>query len=124
MRISDWSSDVCSSDLVLVGQTHVARHLPVGVLGAAQFRQPPREKGELLRLEILDEIGEDQRAARAVEEFHLGHIAAGDRQGRDLRIPGVARVAERSEERRVGEECVSTCRSRWWTDPLKTKSKT
>src|SRR3546814_10944301 len=86
MRISDWSSDVCSSDLVLVGQTHVARHLPVGVLGAAQFRQPPREKGELLRLEILDEIGEDQRAARAVEEFHLGHIAAGDRQGRDLRL--------------------------------------
>src|SRR3546814_15251194 len=25
-------------------------------------------------------------------------------------------VAERSEERRVGNECVSTCRSRWWPD--------
>src|SRR3546814_16491663 len=26
-------------------------------------------------------------------------------------------LAERSEERRVGKECVSTCRSRWWADP-------
>src|SRR3546814_19045397 len=33
------------------------------------------------------------------------------------RLLGVLVVADgRSEERRVGKECVSTCRSRWWTD--------
>src|SRR3546814_9784191 len=63
MRISDWSSDVCSSDL--------CRHR----LFAGAARQ-------------FD-------AGRAVR----GHAAA-DRQ-------------LRSEERRVGKECVSTCRSRW-----------
>src|SRR3546814_3272007 len=56
MRISDWSSDVCSSDL------------PAG-----------------------------------------GWSRCG---GRDTRPIG-ARCAARSEERRVGKECVSTCRSRW-----------
>src|SRR3546814_19789530 len=30
-----------------------------------------------------------------------------------IREPGTARRAARSEERRVGKECVSTCRSRW-----------
>src|SRR3546814_9380972 len=63
MRISDWSSDVCSSDLI-------------GIDIAAE-----------------------------VERLAL-------RQ----RIDGVARfdrIDDRSEERRVGKECVSTCRSRW-----------
>src|SRR3546814_21007240 len=32
-------------------------------------------------------------------------------------------VPARSEERRVGKACVSTCRSRWWPDPSKTKQK-
>src|SRR3546814_1385020 len=66
MRISDWSSDVCSSDLV---ERQLRRAAAVG-----QQRDPP--------------------AARP---------------------PGVAQHLDgrRSEERRVGKECVSTCRSRW-----------
>src|SRR3546814_13827175 len=38
---------------------------------------------------------------RAARRHHLGHPAGGDRR------------QARSEERRVGKECVSTCRSRW-----------
>src|SRR3546814_6205293 len=66
MRISDWSSDVCSSDLEphLVGDDH---------------------------------HGQAVCAQRLHHFEHLVH---------QLWI-------ERSEERRVGKECVSTCRSRW-----------
>src|SRR3546814_5025350 len=65
MRISDWSSDVCSSDLGLQG-------------GAVATDQ--------------DAVADDRHAAEA----HGGACEDG-----------------RSEERRVGKECVSTCRSRW-----------
>src|SRR3546814_10871301 len=65
MRISDWSSDVCSSDLQALLLHHPGQHL------------------------------------------------AGQ-QGRIGRQPVAQLVADgRSEERRVGKECVSTCRSRW-----------
>src|SRR3546814_11686943 len=69
MRISDWSSDVCSSDLA--GEQTPGGRMPVVV---ARRRR--------------------------------------DRRGR----------ASRSEERRVGKECVSTCRSRW--SPYHSKKKT
>src|SRR3546814_7400907 len=73
MRISDWSSDVCSSDLGGVAPGH-----PL--------------------------------AAQDVQ-------AAGHQDGGAGEHPGIRQVAEhqpaRSEERRVGKECVSTCRSRW-----------
>src|SRR3546814_4204846 len=74
MRISDWSSDVCSSDLLhaLVGDAAPASHAhAVGALAHAA-------KG---RVDLGD----------------LGDRAA----------------TQRSEARRVGKECVSTCRSRW-----------
>src|SRR3546814_7685216 len=74
MRISDWSSDVCSSDL---GGVAMIEEVEIGGLPGA--RLPAHEP--------------------------LGRPA----------IDGVARCREqaRSEERRVGKECVSTCRSRW-----------
>src|SRR3546814_3985837 len=80
MRISDWSSDVCSSDLLA---NFVA--LMRGWQGKANALSHP----ELTQL-ILDESGYTAmlQADRSVE-------------------------AARSEERRVGKECVSTCRSRW-----------
>src|SRR3546814_1095784 len=71
MRISDWSSDVCSSDLAL-GLFHLAS--PIGTL-----------------------IGVGICGWMAA---HYGWRSA---------IIAVSR----SEERRVGKECVSTCRSRW-----------
>src|SRR3546814_8199681 len=75
MRISDWSSDVCSSDLL-------------GHAGA---------RAELARLEQLDAIGVDDDVEGGAGDTH------GDRGDRN----------ERSEERRVGKECVSTYMSRW-----------
>src|SRR3546814_10995576 len=81
MRISDWSSDVCSSDLVLDrGRTQVS-------LGSRPQRRP-------------------RFRSRRVVEQRLG-------KRRDAVQLVVGDCPRRSEERRVGKECVSTCRSRW-----------
>src|SRR3546814_19445506 len=84
MRISDWSSDVCSSDLV-----HVAREV--------------EDEG------VVDGLAGQRGATAPRQDRHL--VPGG---GLDRR-PHVVAVAgnDRSEERRVGKECVSTCRSRW-----------
>src|SRR3546814_19278641 len=97
MRIIDWSSDVCSSDLF-----SVARHV-----GAADgvLRTGERHHGEGGRLH-----GKRREIFR-LQAVHVG-LAAGARQ--HLALDGEA-VQERSEERSVGKECVSTCRTRAWT---------
>src|SRR3546814_19538501 len=117
MRISDWSSDVCSSDLLINDVRQV-------VAGAAQAvrialgadRQDDRFGGDGVALRGLDAKG----ALRAGDLDHLGIIDDPDLVGRAVRVPvgadGLARrlaEAARSEERRVGTECVRTCRSRW-----------
>src|SRR3546814_14011349 len=73
MRISDWSSDVCSSDLSCAGRG----------------------------LEILPH-GQEIDVGGAHVVHHLMNLQ-----------PFLAQAQHRSEERRVGKECVSTCRSRW-----------
>src|SRR3546814_19524568 len=91
MRISDWSSDVCSSDLAGV-RAHV--HAP-------EPAQPADAGDRVLRL------GERVQPVRGVGvlELHVGHL--------EHRAGAAAVLGHRSEERRVGKECVSTCRSRW-----------
>src|SRR3546814_14944097 len=74
MRISDWSSDVCSSDLKKKKNTVSLSFAP-----PARDLQPPR--------------------------IALAILPPG--------IPMMDRLRRRSDERRVGKECVSTCRSRW-----------
>src|SRR3546814_16549702 len=81
MRISDWSSDVCSSDL-----------------DHAFLDQ---------RIEIDDAVPEFLAEHQPRDRLDL----AGLDQGQQLER--LVEGAERSEERRVGKECVSTCRSRW-----------
>src|SRR3546814_16064723 len=90
MRISDWSSDVCSSDLARDrGDAVEARR-------GIDHRVPGGQLDALDAIMILDQ----QFAAVII----LGRFEKdGDRQV----------AADRSEERRVGKECVSTCRSRW-----------
>src|SRR3546814_11184639 len=79
MRISDWSSDVCSSDL---------HAIKLGEL-ADRHAQP-------------------------------GHACSGFVEGRiDI---AQTEIDIRLEERRVGQECVSTCRSRWSPDHEKTNN--
>src|SRR3546814_17392423 len=110
MRISDWSSDVCSSDLgpptvtgmltvdaLLAGDGRALRDalshlvLPALVLGWAVMGIISR----LVRASMLDVLGQEYittaRAKGASQERVLQH--------------------QRSEERRVGKECVSTGRS-------------
>src|SRR3546814_17468399 len=102
MRISDWSSDVCSSDLRL----HVILKLAQARLGLA-LEADHCENGDgitqLGRIKIgviaADNAGFLQRA----------HAPQARRRGQAHAL----RPLDRSEERRVGKECVSTCRSRW-----------
>src|SRR3546814_3845098 len=87
MRISDWSSDVCSSDLIeqiaVFGEATLALNDRLDVtLGARYY---------------------DFEETRTITTGGL--FANGD--------TGVVDETSRSEERRVGNECVSTCRSRW-----------
>src|SRR3546814_20821117 len=112
MRISDWSSDVCSSDLrerFGAQPRAVTRLARLRGLVLAQFLAHPRAFGlEHAAIEIADDplerlvrrIG----AAPILERQFDRHSAAAIKD--DLLHP-------RSEERRGGKECVSTCRSRW-----------
>src|SRR3546814_15104471 len=96
MRISDWSSDVCSSDLG-AGQAH---HVPVAP-----------EDDLFTRHETDAHLG---KAAR--QQFRspvFGHEHAAAHPGSVGTTTAEAIFATRSEERRVGNECVSKCRSRW-----------
>src|SRR3546814_14772540 len=95
MRISDWSSDVCSSDLVV---------RPVDLVHLAGLRMADHH-------------------ARAVDApldaLLLAHQSFGVMLGAQVGIVQALGLVEhvlaedRSEERRVGKECVSSCRSRW-----------
>src|SRR3546814_14076162 len=78
MRISDWRSDVCSSDLL----------------------DPRVWLGTMVAVVVGD-----QRTPHTQIGFRL--------------VLGFVEVVQRSEERSVGKECVSTCRSRWSTYPYK-----
>src|SRR3546814_18626609 len=90
MRISDWSSDVCSSDLLCSGL----------------------DRDDLVRAHIARDH-EPGMAARAVMPVFLVQPS---------RIVAEIDVVDpKSEEHRVGKECVSTCRS-WWA-PYNQKKK-
>src|SRR3546814_13957317 len=101
MRISDWSSDVCSSDLI--GDR---RH------GNEKFDPPLSGKEEISG----EEEGRGEIVARIFQKGRIDQRQDQDQHQSDL-------VSERSEERRVGKECVSTCRSRWSPDHKKKKNK-
>src|SRR3546814_10539878 len=80
MRISDWSSDVCSSDLMPRGSA---------------IRFVALEAGANVSLVLYSALEKLERynMPDSLKAQHTAHY--------------------RSEERRVGKECVSTCRSRW-----------
>src|SRR3546814_16603887 len=93
MRISDWSSDVCSSDLR-------------GKCDTKGFRQAADTQ-------LDHQIGamDFYRARRNAEIKSDGFVRQA--LGQALEDVLLARRESRSEERRVGKECVSTCSSRW-----------
>src|SRR3546814_14504623 len=95
MRISDWSSDVCSSDLTVL---QIAFDVDLAIVGSEARVVGVAGIGIGIHLE-------DQ----ALAQFLVGKAAVKPAHEQGGRIAG----APRSEERRVGKECVSTCRSRW-----------
>src|SRR3546814_17518688 len=130
MRISDWSSDVCSSDLIskpmnlgalmrsahafgasffftveaafnakeakLADTSDAAKHLPLYTYSAVAELALPRGCA-LVGVELTEDAVE-------LPSFYPPQAAA------------YVLGRESSEERRVGKECVSTCRSRWSPD--------
>src|SRR3546814_10421848 len=101
MRISDWSSDVCSSDLHDGGQPLEAVAQQRDAAGAVARVA----EGDLGAAERHVEDGADELPATAAQRARPQHRAA--------QVAPAAFVIARSEARRVGKECVSTCRSRW-----------
>src|SRR3546814_16355179 len=126
MRISDWSSDVCSSDLTGEVEVRSAADLDEAV---ALLREQPGDPAGLAGVRVNPGVA---APAFLVLELALHGIegAVEGRGGITLRVMGrllgpsdqllppgcvdLDRAAKRhrSEERRVGKECVSTCRSR------------
>src|SRR3546814_16802561 len=94
MRISDWSSDVCSSDLKALSVLADAQAIEADERDKAAgtvFRSVWKEAEKLFT-----------EGAPAPDECPVCATAIGD-----------TAAGSRSDERRVGKECVSTCRSRW-----------
>src|SRR3546814_18008033 len=93
MRISDWSSDVCSSDLKIGPGPRLGHRNRADQFARNQAREPALL---LLLGSVAHDIGQDdhivERGGKAVDAL-FGLL--------------------RSEERSVGKECVSKCRSRW-----------
>src|SRR3546814_17828254 len=83
MRISDWSSDVCSSDLkTSIGASNPFQTISREDVGLTLRIRPQISEGGTVKLALYQEVSSIDASVR-------------------------------SEERRVGTACVSTCRSRW-----------
>src|SRR3546814_17899833 len=97
MRNSDWSSDVCSSDLL-----------------------PDNVKQEIskMRKEF------PKKSIAHVEKGDAATISQGVDKGVKFYQFTPAEIKAKSEERRVGKECVSTCRSQWSSNHKNTNTYT
>src|SRR3546814_15658723 len=118
MRISGWSSDVCYSDRELraPGQERMRRRM------ARVLETSSQPRGALLAflaiegLMALEWLGlhrwqTEERGALLAE---IGWLAEQQPELRNALVTASGLPAHRrSEERSVGKECVSTCRSRW-----------
>src|SRR3546814_14168527 len=105
MRIRDWSSDVCSSDLRIVDDRDIIAPCRVEQRRAARIARARRKRR--------------RRSHRAAREQGAHHRALVSKRKNLRRFPNEELQAltrqdrMRSEERRVWKECVSTCKSRW-----------
>src|SRR3546814_1663947 len=103
MRISDWSSDVCSSDLLINAALSEAFAM-CNQMGAA----PGAKWGDL-----VTGIYTAQGDLAMIAPHGIIAFAACCFYPIRFIIKNWTNDPTRSEERRVGKECVSTCRSRW-----------
>src|SRR3546814_13800294 len=106
MRISDWSSDVCSSDLQLVA------HQCFQQRGIGQIHTC---------ITFCEQVAANATACAFIgvqpDKPHQWMLCVYFSFGQTFTQSGRAALPlRRSEERRVGKECVSTCRSEWSPD--------
>src|SRR3546814_11323043 len=97
MRISDWSSDVCSSDLKDEAKDQYIADQPIASKSEDKFNRAP----------FATRIAETLATRSDPSSIVIGLYGP---------------WGDRSEERSVGKECVSTCRCRWWPYNEKKKS--
>src|SRR3546814_12006264 len=99
MRISDWSSDVCSSDLRAMRHAHI-----LGARDPLMWRLVPA----LVR-QMGDAYPELHRANALIAET----LKFEEERFKQTLDRGLPLLDDRLEERRGGKACVSTCKSRW-----------
>src|SRR3546814_17869636 len=142
MRISDWSSDVCSSDLLAridARRAKFARLIdadhrcgaPIGLGRSACHAADVRSRRSKVKTSAA--AAKEKIALKPASEMPKSdHCTASQRISGAFMIESsvtgppapVAQVVTpsqkpRTEERRVGKECVSACRSRWSTNHQK-----
>src|SRR3546814_11948364 len=108
MRISDWSSDVCSSDLLSAFCNQILELNPdqrTALVEPGVVCDALRDQAEVYGLTFAPDPSTHSRCT-------IGGMVANNSCG-----------PHRSEERRVGKECVSTGSSRWSPDHSKKKNK-
>src|SRR3546814_16974416 len=120
MRISDWSSDVCSSDLNKAYLRFLSANNRGGAV-TARIEVDAQQGAQVRRKEITVQDGDDleDETGRAVyKNCRIGEIrVSGDSSLLEVKTDGsetFLSVGERTEERRVGQECGRTYKSRWW----------
>src|SRR3546814_1613954 len=103
MRISDWSSDVCSSDLIVGQESGIDRLTAEALVKLAHKLRAFQDKG----------LAEVPSTRLLVATSQL--IVQGTPVKRACQVALISPLSDdaRSEERRVGHECGRTCRSRW-----------
>src|SRR3546814_16255668 len=111
MRISDWSSDVCSSDLrATPGSRRGPQHEAGGDLAGGDHSP---EGHQQLAGERHDQLLA-QRLARVDDAFGAAPVPAGEFAGGLEEQEPHGELVNRTDEGRVGKEWVWTCRS-WWS---------
>src|SRR3546814_18877125 len=109
MRISDWSSDVCSSDLLRGRLDHKGNSPFWEGLGEKFFGMSFQEA------DSFNAIHGNQFIADLMPKhpIYTALLSESARSAIGQPHDGGQAAMARSEERRVGKECVRTCRSRW-----------
>src|SRR3546814_17312550 len=126
MRISDWSSDVCSSDLIVLisqfnrlkeeGITDIKERIMKGTYIRLRPVIMTASVASLGFLPMALSTSAGAEVQRPLATVVIGGLVTATMLTLVV-LPVIYFYLERSEERRVGKECVSTCRFRWSTYP-------
>src|SRR3546814_14550112 len=112
MRISDWSSDVCSSDLAYMPSAAERTISTAGNDHGSGYSEdgPDFDSFSAPALSLQEHLLAQAGSALSGQQFVIATQLIGQMDEAGYLEANLLR----SEERRVGKECVSTCRSRWW----------